>query len=234
MKRESPAKIFNSVQREVKETTSYKYFNTFNLTDPSEEGGEYLKQFFFFNDAFLSPQESITYKHDENAFVLILPIAGALNYSDKTSKEEFIKSDQLLLMKVEKESSYTLHNVFKKDWVNYLHIGFKVNIISPKHIFTHLEIALKKTNEPFGFEFPEVDQLAGSIALYQGRYADTYTLTKTNSAVFVYVISGAFEVQGRLLEQRDGLCLWDTKEIEFEALSNNAIILILEIKSNDY
>jgi len=36
-------------------------------------------------------------------------------------------------------------------------------------------------------------------------------------------------VQHRLLHARDGLVLWDAKEIEMEALSNDAIILLLEI-----
>jgi len=37
-----------------------------------------------------------------------------------------------------------------------------------------------------------------------------------------------FEAEGRLLHERDGLALWDTVEIEMEALSNDAIILLIE------
>lgn len=36
-------------------------------------------------------------------------------------------------------------------------------------------------------------------------------------------------MQNRLLEARDGLGLWNVDEIEFEALSNEAVLLILEI-----
>jgi len=35
-------------------------------------------------------------------------------------------------------------------------------------------------------------------------------------------------VEGRLLHERDGLPLLDTSEIEMEALSNDAIILVIE------
>jgi len=46
--------------------------------------------------------------------------------------------------------------------------------------------------------------------------------------VYVFVIEGAFEVQNRLLHARDGLSLSSATEVEFEALSNDAMLLILE------
>jgi hypothetical protein len=55
--------------------------------------------------------------------------------------------------------------------------------------------------------------------------------------VFGFVIEGAFEFQNRLLETRDSIALWnednETLQIEFEALSNDAIILIAEVVITD-
>jgi quercetin 2,3-dioxygenase len=42
-----------------------------------------------------------------------------------------------------------------------------------------------------------------------------------------FVLQGAFEAEGRLLHERGGLALWDAGEIEIEALSNNAILLLI-------
>ncbi|MBP6024431.1 hypothetical protein [Ferruginibacter sp.] len=36
-------------------------------------------------------------------------------------------------------------------------------------------------------------------------------------------------LKDRLLHAKDGLAIWNTGEIDFEALSNNAILLLLEI-----
>ena len=63
-----------------------------------------------------------------------------------------------------------------------------------------------------------------------GREDGVYSLKNPQNGVFVFVIEGAFEVQNRLLEPRDGLAISAVEAIEFEALSNNAIILFLEIK----
>ena len=43
------------------------------------------------------------------------------------------------------------------------------------------------------------------------------------------VINGAFEIQNRLLENRDAIILWEITELEFEALSENALIIFFEI-----
>jgi len=43
------------------------------------------------------------------------------------------------------------------------------------------------------------------------------------------VINGAFEFQNRLLETRDSILLRDIKILEFEALSENALIIFFEI-----
>lgn len=53
-------------------------------------------------------------------------------------------------------------------------------------------------------------------------------VNSNKKGVFAFVIEGAFEIQGRLLEAKDGLALWNDNEIEMEALSNGAIILLIE------
>jgi redox-sensitive bicupin YhaK (pirin superfamily) len=82
--------------------------------------------------------------------------------------------------------------------------------------------------------FPEKSGLSSlpftvSIGKFSGRAETTYKLTSENSGLFVFVIEGAFELEGRLLHARDGLALWEIKEVELEALSNDAIILLIEL-----
>ncbi len=68
------------------------------------------------------------------------------------------------------------------------------------------------------------------IGKFAGRKEAVYKISRQKNSVFAFVIQGAFEVQGRLLHARDGLGLWDdTNLIELEALSNDAIVLLLEL-----
>jgi hypothetical protein len=232
MKRESPAKIFNSALRGSEETAAYKCFYTFNFKDYQTEFSGAFGQLKFLNDESISPQQSITYTYEEDTCVVLLPITGALNYRNDIHTEELVQSEQLKILVIEKGASCTFHNPFDQEWINYLHIGFKTTPSQTGQPSTLQNIEFKNMNELVGFGFPAQtgDQPDGYIGMYEGRSEGNYTLKNTNHGLFVYVIRGAFEVQGRLMEYRDGLSLWNTNEIEFEALSNNAIILLLEIK----
>lgn len=67
-----------------------------------------------------------------------------------------------------------------------------------------------------------------SFGVYKSRSEATYkTLSKT-SEVLLFVVNGSFEIEGRLIEFRDSLVLWETEEIELEALADDSIICILE------
>jgi hypothetical protein len=232
MKSESPAQIFNAALRGYKETPSYKCFYTFNFNDYQSEFRESFGQLTFLNDESLFPQESITYTPQEDTQIILLPIAGALCYRNGVHKEELIQSEQIKVLEIKKGVSYTFRNPFKEKWIHYLHIGFKINAPYWEYQPAPQPIKFKRLNELvcFGLHKQMEDRPAGYIGIYEGRYQGSYELKNLDNGVFVYVIKGAFEVQGRLLEYRDGLSLWDTTEIEFEALSNNAIILLLEIK----
>jgi redox-sensitive bicupin YhaK (pirin superfamily) len=232
MKRESAAKIFNSALRGSAETAAYKCFYTFNFKDYQTEFSEAFGQLTFLNDESLSPQQSITYTPEEDTQVVLLPIIGAMHYRSAIHKEELVQSEQIKILEIKKGSPYSFNNPFDKEWINYLHIGFKSTASQTGQQSTLQNIALKKMNELVGFDFPEQmgNQPGGYIGMYEGRSEGNYRLKNPNNGLFVYIISGAFEVQGRLMEYRDGLSLWNTREIEFEALSNNAIILLLEIK----
>lgn len=67
------------------------------------------------------------------------------------------------------------------------------------------------------------------IGLYEGRKEEFYTLKSSKNSIFAMVINGAFEFQNRLLETRDALLLWEVEKIELESLSENALIIMLEI-----
>jgi len=67
------------------------------------------------------------------------------------------------------------------------------------------------------------------IGKFAGRKDCTLKLTTPFKDVFAFVLEGAFELQNRLLQQKDGLSMAHVSELEFEALSNDAIVLIFEL-----
>ncbi len=82
--------------------------------------------------------------------------------------------------------------------------------------------------------FPPYDtssQGHGFIGRYAGRSEDSFRPRQRQNGVFVFILSGVFEVQNRLLHQRDGLSLTNIQggKVDFEALSTDAVLLVLDI-----
>jgi hypothetical protein len=115
--------------------------------------------------------------------------------------------------------NFKITNPYKEELVNYLYIEFK---LKTPGVIADLDLKQNSLNEIIpGHHY--------YIGKYDGRRDDIYKLSGEAAGVFVFVISGAFEVANRLLQSRDGLALWNIKEFDFEALSSDAIVLILEV-----
>ncbi|MCB0664287.1 MAG: hypothetical protein KDC80_00620, partial [Saprospiraceae bacterium] len=64
------------------------------------------------------------------------------------------------------------------------------------------------------------------IGSYSGRKDGELNFSSERNEVFVFILSGVFEVENRLLQSRDALLLNKIHRLEFEALCNDAIIVI--------
>ncbi len=95
---------------------------------------------------------------------------------------------------------------------------------------TSLQVLNK--NESTAVQFLQFWFTSSHIARFQnyaGREKGDYKLLAPNSNAFVFVVDGVFEVEDRLLQARDGLSLSNIETIAFEALSDNASLLIFEV-----
>ncbi|MBP6181188.1 hypothetical protein [Flavobacterium sp.] len=75
----------------------------------------------------------------------------------------------------------------------------------------------------------EIAKAFGFIGIYEARKEGFYSVKNNSNGVFVFVINGAFEIENRLLESKDGLSLSGINSLEWEALSENELLIVLEI-----
>ena len=73
------------------------------------------------------------------------------------------------------------------------------------------------------YESPEAKL---SLGVFDGR-KDREINIASHNRTFVTIINGAFEVQNRLMETNDSLLTTNCRHLEFEALSEHAVILVL-------
>lgn len=228
MKSVSQGKIFLAEQRGLKETNKVRRFSTFNFEGFKNPDKTSVDELYMLNDEMLAGEQKTCFEVDRDSYIIILPITGAVNYLDDSENETDVDVEEAVIVYVEQGANITLSNPFENDIVNYLCIGIKADEpMENNPQFCNFDLSIQ--NELIKIKASEVPFIL-NIGRFDGRREATYILNKL-SKLYAFVITGAFEVDGRLLHEKDGLALWNTEEVELEALSNNAVILIIELVS---
>jgi len=234
MIQQSKGKIFLADEREINQTESARSFNTFNSGRYFNPHKQAFGNMYVLNDDTLVGGASVKMPVEESSHIILLPVAGAINYKDSFVNDALIVAGQAQLLSAGKESAMEISNPFKEEFVNFLQIHIKADNTpwqSALYLSTYDDV--NKNRNSLVELFPGISEtsslpFAVSIGKFYGRGETTYHLKKKDAGLFLFVLEGAFEAEGRLLHARDGLALWGIDEVELEALSNDAIILLIE------
>jgi hypothetical protein len=231
MKNQIPAQIYKSDVRGVLGSENYECFSTFNFDLYQDWSRKPFGSLQVLNDETLAPQNEVTTILKENTDSIILPLFGGIEYKDSLGNVEFIGVENFRLISAEKEMSFKLFNPYKNENVSYLQIWFDNNEQNVGTVSQQTNFNFSRRNGLIPLF--EISKALGFIGIYDGREEGFYTLRNHLNGVFVFVIHGVFEVENRLLESRDGLSIKKSNTIEWEALSENAVLLVFEISLNE-
>jgi quercetin 2,3-dioxygenase len=230
---QSQGKIFLSADRGRNETERLRSYNTFNFGNYFNPYKTAVGDLYVLNDDTIAGGHSAKMHIDQDSFVVFIPIVGAIDYCDTLGNNCLIGAGETKLIPAPAGTFIEVTNPYEQQLVNYLHLRIKAKDISLGSSSTvSFDIAQNKnkliditgnngaTNKlPFKISITKLD----------GRSEVLYDMVNNKRFFYAYVIEGAFEVAGRLLHARDGLALWNIKQVDAEALSNDAILLIIEL-----
>lgn len=223
------ARIFLADNRAIAQTKSLQTQSVFlkNKQDDTYE----LDSFF---DHLMAPGASAPLFVPECCSCVLLPVSGALHFKVAGTEGYYLAAGQLQIHHPIAGIPCTIINPFQEDFVNFLQVNLRTQPhgeTSDPVIFTYADLNLHQnewvtTNEA-------ADQAAAigcrvSIGKFAGRGEAVYKSASSRNNVFLYVIQGAFETDGCLLHERDGLLLSGKQTYQTEALSNEAIQLVIE------
>ncbi|MES2830053.1 MAG: hypothetical protein V4687_17985 [Bacteroidota bacterium] len=181
-----------------------------------------------FSNQVLEPGASKSFDGRQENCIVILPITGDLVYKGiGVGADVEVNVGQAFFIKKNCSFQFSIENPFLDEQVNFLLLKFADTAVDEpleELIDFDLCISDNKLNKIIP---AQVLPFKLGIGQFAGREEVVFPLH--NSGIFCYVLSGAFEVQGRLLHANDGLALWNVPKIEAEALSNNAILLTVEL-----
>lgn len=220
------AQIYLQSQRGIFQTADLKRFCTFNFDTYQAESREAFGNLEVLNEEMLLPESSIEIKSTEKVRIVLLPLVGALEVNTEMEEASYVNSGEVLEYVAEANNGLIITNPYPNETVQYLQIRFKEKTdLLPYSKLTAFDISDK--NKLLTITRNHENRIL--IGQYDGRKEGTF-ICNLKKAIFAFIIQGAFEVQNRLLEKCDGLSLRNVPEVEFEALSDHAIILIMEVE----
>jgi redox-sensitive bicupin YhaK (pirin superfamily) len=227
---QTDAQIYLESLRGHFQAEGFRSFRTFNFGDYRAPGREPIGMLEVLNDETLMPECSYALHVEVPCQVILMPVIGAIELEEKGREPKFVNSGEVLFLSATPDRNYTITNPYPDEAVNYLQIRISDTHFpsTPKSLSgIATQFDLSKTNALFPVRGHSGSSANLFIGKYDGREEGVFTSLDAGHSVFVFVIEGAFEVQNRLLEKRDGLALWNVGEVEFEALSNGAVILVI-------
>lgn len=227
-----PTQIYKSDSRGVFNSGKHNCFATFNFEEYQDLSRNAFGSLKIFNEVVLAPKQRISRLINSKTNVVILPLFGGIEYKDNLGNEDFVRVDQIRVLAADDELTIEIFNPYENENISYLEIEFHMGRQYFRNYFQQYKFDFELRNKLHSLF--EVERALGFIGVYDGRKNGSFTLRNPKNGVFVFVLNGAFEVEDRLLETKDGLTLKETNRIEWEALSENAILLVTEVplKSN--
>jgi redox-sensitive bicupin YhaK (pirin superfamily) len=222
-------RLFLAEERGRNEMDWFKSFNTFNFGQYQQEHKSPFGPLYVLNDDTLAGGKQISMTAEADSLLLLIPVVGAITYNDNQGNSTLIEAGECQLYAAPVNTTFQIGNPYDYELVNFLQIWFynkqvetddgpqviSFDIVNNRNQW----VPIPFNNSPYKF----------GIGKYAGREKSIYKLSDARNGLFFFVVEGTFEVQYRLLHPRDGLALWEAEEIKLEALSNDAIILVMEV-----
>lgn len=196
--------------RYLESGTSQPVFNT--ISQPL-----FLPSILSIEDILINAGESLPLTGQPEACALVIPLAGGVEIGSGPNTY-FTDAGACSMINL-KEKTHTLFNPFEQP-VNLVIIKFTINpdqkpeaghspeIILGQPVYIPAFSPLKLTLTPFGMR-------------------EETTLLLSEPGLVAYVLNGIFEVEGRLLTNRDGISLPYGQKIELECFTPDGLLLMI-------
>jgi len=237
MNHQPNAKIFLAGKRGCSESDWFRSYHTFNFGEYFDEHKYPFGNLYALNDKTVAGSHSVILDVTENSHILLLPVVGTLLSKINGSALSIVNAGQLQIFKIYKGAAIELLNCYENELINFIEVLIKAEAEGTDDINQLFNFQLDENrNQLITITGSTVSKIpfypVVSIGKFAGRREAVYELRKKDNSLFVFVIEGVFEVQGRLLHAKDGLGLCgESEKIELEALSNDAIVLIIEMRN---
>ncbi len=219
------AKIFLNEQRGCTQTENFRCFYTFNFESFHHPDKVAISPLKALNDEVVRSGYFRPYTIFNDVYIFILPVVGTVCYRVNGGEIINMEVGKAAFIKLCKGDLLEFSNPFEKELINFIHAWFESSLLMD---ITELQVCLSENQLISIADLSTVNKEIIKIFLgkFTGREKHSM-LTERNKNYLAFAIEGAFEFQDRLLLSRDSLLLCNANELEFEALSAYALIMLI-------
>ena len=209
-------------------------FSFANYHDPERMGFGALR---VINDDFVIGGQGFGKHSHRDMEIISIPLSGKLGHGDNIGNNGIIETGEIQVMSAGTGITHSEMNGDDKEEVKFLQIWVIPNKMNVEPRYQHVRMDdILKPNEFNQVLSPNADD-AGvwihqdawfSMGDFDKGVTQTYQLKDPNNGVYIFVISGKAVVNGKTLDTRDGLGVWDTKNFTMDVI-DDAKVLLMEV-----
>ena len=228
---QTPGKIFLADERGLTESDRFRRYSTFNFGSFAHAHKGPFGCLYGLNEETLAGNHTVEFTVAEASHLLILPLVGAVTLGGAARPATTVGVEETLVLTLPAGGVLQVKNPFETELVSFLHVWLLAD--APVSAVAAEQVGFSFATSPNVLtslvSAASLLPLVASIGQFAGRGEAIYQLANPEASLYAYVLTGAFELEGRLMHEKDGLALWNVAEIELEALSNDAVVLLLEL-----
>ena len=190
------------------------------------------------NDDVVDPSKGFgTHPHD-NMEIISIPLEGDLQHKDSMNNVAIIKKGDIQVMSAGTGIYHSEFNNNTDKQVKFLQIWLYPNKKNVTPRYDQISLNLKDRHNRFqqilspnsNDEGVWIHQQAWfHLGIFDNQFAANYNIKKSGNGVYAFVIKGSFLINGSLLNEKDGLGIWNLKNLDVTSQANDSEILLMEV-----
>ncbi len=190
------------------------------------------------NDDIVSPGMGFEKHPHDNMEIISIPLEGDLEHKDSMGNVTVINHGDIQVMSAGTGIYHSEYNKNKDKPVKFLQIWIfpDKKYVNPRYdqITLNTKDRLNRLQQVVS---PNPDDegvwIYRNAWFHLGKFdngvASEYEIKRKGNGVYAFVIKGSFSIEGKTLNERDGMGIWDTEKINLVAESQDAEVLLMDV-----
>lgn len=192
------------------------------------------------NDDIVAPNSGFGMHPHDNMEIVTIPLRGTLEHRDNMGNIGTIQPNEIQSMSAGSGLMHSEYNHSKTEDINLLQIWvfpkerniqprYEQKIFEPADLQNQLKTIVSPVKSP---ESMWINQDAYfTIGKFDQASKISYSIQHSGNGAYVFVIEGSVTIDGKKLEKRDALGIWETDQFELN-IAENSHVLIIDVPMN--